>query len=177
MTTIIFEGIYRDRLISPQGVVVFDSDWRSNMIVLQGRKLLAGFMKNEPNTHGIQSLKIGSGLDAWDTTPPAAPDPAVVTDLTTTIFTIPVANLNIQYLDASDVPVAVPPGAPTNRIQITSTLGPGQPTPIGAPPAKLREFGLFGTLNGAPFMIDYIRHPLIEKEGTVTLERKVRLIF
>jgi len=26
-------------------------------------------------------------------------------------------------------------------------------------------------------MIDYIRHPLIEKDGALTLERRVRLIF
>jgi hypothetical protein len=173
MSTIIIEGIYRDRLISPQGIVVFDSDWRSNMIVLQGRRLLAGFMKNEATAHGIQSLNIGSGLDAWDTTPPPLPDAATVTDLVTPIFTIPVADLLIQYLDASDAPT----NAPSNRIQITSTLGVDQPTPAGQPPAKLREFGLFGTLNNSPFMIDYIRHPLIEKEGSVTLERKVRLIF
>jgi hypothetical protein len=48
------------------------------------------------------------------------------------------------------------------------------------PPATvfpLREFGLFGELNGVSFMIDYIRHPLIEKDVAVTLERRVRLIF
>ena len=173
MSTIIFEGIYRDRLITPEGLVVFDSRWRSNMIVLQGRKLLAGFMKNEATARGIQSLKIGRGLEAWDTAPPPVPDPASVTDLVDTIFTIPVANLLIQYLDAGDAATVTP----TNRIQITSTLGVDQPTPATDPPARLREFGLFGTLNGAPFMIDYIRHPLIEKEGSVTLERRVRLIF
>jgi hypothetical protein len=143
------------------------------MIVLQGRKLLAAFMKNEATAHGIRSLKVGRGLDSWDTTPPPVPDPAVVTDLVNTTFTIPVANLIIQYLDASDAPTVTP----TNRIQITSTLGHGQPTPATDPPSKLREFGLFGELNGTPFIIDYIRHPLIEKEGSVTLERKVRLIF
>jgi hypothetical protein len=41
----------------------------------------------------------------------------------------------------------------------------------------MREFGLFGELGGVPFMIDYIRHPLIEKDGAVTLERKVRLVL
>ena len=173
MATIIIEGIYRDRLLDPRGAVVFDSRWRSNMIVLQARRLLAGFMKNEATAHGIQSMKIGSGLDAWDVTPPPAPDPVAVTDLVTTIFTIPAAALRIEYLDASDAPTVTP----TNRIQITATLGVDQPAPASSPPAKLREFGLFGEMNGTPFMIDYIRHPLIEKEGSVTLERKVRLIF
>jgi len=88
-------------------------------------------------------------------------------------FKIPVANLKLEYLDASDTVVA----NATSRIQITATLGPGQPTPAGSPPYPLREFGLFGQLNGQPQMIDYVRHPVIQKDGSVTLERKIRLVF
>jgi hypothetical protein len=59
-------------------------------------------------------------------------------------------------------------------VQITATLGPNEPP---ATTFELREFGLFGQVGGAPFMIDYIRHPLIQKDGAVTLERRVRLIL
>ncbi len=174
MSHIIFEGIYRDRLFDAHGRLVFDSRWKSNMVVMQGRRLLAGFMKNEPNAHGIQSLRVGRGDPAWDAGGGALPDQNTINQLVDNApFVIPVADLVLEYLDAGDAPSV----SPTNRLQITATLGPDEPTPAADPPFPLREFGLFGEFGGAPFMIDYIRHPLIEKDGSVTLERKVRLIF
>jgi hypothetical protein len=167
------QGIYRDRLIEPDGRVIHDSGWRKNLIVLRCRILLAGFLRNDAAL-GIQSLQVGRGDASWDVTPPPAADPATTVALVDAApFTIPAANLLLQFLNATDGVVATP----TNRVQVTATLGPNQPTPIGAPPFPLREFGLFGQLGGAPFMIDYIRHPLIEKDGAVTLERRVRLVL
>jgi hypothetical protein len=171
MSKIIMEGIYRDRLVGAGGELIFDSQWKSNMIVLQGRRLLAGFMRNEASAQGIQSMLIGRGDPAWDTVPPPQPDPNTLAQLFDPApFSINGPNLVLQYLTSTDVPTITP----TNRLQITAVLGPGQPTADTFP---MREFGLFGQLNGNPFMIDYIRHPLIEKDGLVTLERRVRLIF
>jgi hypothetical protein len=168
------QGVYRDRLIEPGGEVVSDTGWRCNLIVLRCRILLAGFLHNDATAMGIQSMQVGRGDPAWDVTPPAAPDPATTTQLVDpSPFSIPVASLTLQYLNSSDGVEATA----TNRVQITATLGPNQPSPAGSPPFPLREFGLFGQLGGTPFMIDYIRHPLIEKDGAVTLERKVRLIL
>jgi hypothetical protein len=167
------QGIYRDRLLYADGTVARESGWRKNLIVLRCRILLAAFLHND-TALGIQSLQVGRGDPAWDTTPPPVADPSTTVGLVDPApFTIPVANLTIQYLNPTDGVVA----APTNRVQVTATLGPNQPTPIGAPPFPLREFGLFGSLNGTPFMIDYIRHPLIEKDGAITLERRIRLIL
>jgi hypothetical protein len=170
----LIEGIYRDRLLSPRGEVVFDSGWRSNMIVMRCRVLLAGFMKNEASARGIQSMKVGRGDAAWDNlAQPPKPDPNTLNQLVDNApFVIALANLDLKYLAPNDTPVLVP----TNRLQITATLGPNQPTP-GADPFPLREFGLFGQMNGTEFMIDYIRHPLVEKDSLMTLERKVRLVF
>lgn len=174
METMTIQGIYRDRLISPRGEVQSDSGWKKNMIVLHCRILLAAFLRNEAGALGIRSLKIGIGDPAWDLVPPAAADPVATNALTDAApFVIPVASLGLQYLTDADAPA----GAPTNRIQITATLGPGQPNPAGSPPYPMREFGLFGEIAGAPFMIDYIRHPLIQKDAAVTLERHVRLIL
>ena len=171
-TTIV--GIYRDRLIRPGGGVEHDSGWRKNLIVLRCRVLLAAFLRNEAATLGIRSLQVGRGDPAWDVTPPPAADPATTTQLVDPApFTLDVASLVLQYLNDADGIVV----NPTNRVQITATLGPNQPSPVGSPPFPLREFGLFGEIAGAPFMIDYIRHPLIEKDGAVTLERRVRLIL
>lgn len=170
MSDLIVKGIYRDRLLGADGQLVFDSDWKSNLIVTNCRVLLAGFMRNETTARGIRSLQVGQGRPEWDTQPPPGPPVTSNTLEDTNPFVIPVANLTLQYLNDSD---AIVPG-PTSRIQITATLGPNQPSP-GI--VSLREFGLFGELNGQPFMIDYIRHPVIQKSGSFTLERRVRLIF
>jgi len=45
-------GIYRDRLLAPDGAVLRDSGWRPNMIVLPCRVLLAAFLRND-NALGI----------------------------------------------------------------------------------------------------------------------------
>ena len=66
---------------------------------------------------------------------------------------------------------------PTNRLEVVTTLGQNQPPTGTATTYPLREFGLFGELKGQEYMIDYIRHPLIEKDKTVTLERRIQLFF
>lgn len=170
----IIEGIYRDRLVDASGRLLSDSGWRHNMIVLHCRVLLGAFLHNEGSALGVQSMQVGRGDPSWDTAPPPLPDASTTTQLTDgSPFVVQGANLVLEYLDATESIVA----SPTNRVQVTATLGPNEPTPSGSPPFPLREFGLFGSLQGVPFMIDYVRHPLIEKDGAVTLERKVRLVL
>lgn len=172
MSSFTIQGIYRDCLRDPGGTLISDSGWRSNMIVLSCRTLLSGFMKND-TALGIQALQVGQGDAGWDTNPPPLPDPNTLNALTDPApFEIPLAQLTLEYLDTSDNVVATP----SNRLQITATLGPNVP-PAPPNPFPLREFGLFGSLGGKLFMIDYIRHPLIQKDAITTLERKVRLIF
>lgn len=173
MSENIVSGIYRDRLIGPNGEVIFDSDWKSNLIVLRGRVLLAGFMKNEPTARGIQSLKVGRGDAAWDNLSQLPkPDANSLERLVDESPSV-VEKLKLEYLNPKNDD---PSQTATNRLQITAVLGPGQPTG-GGDPYPLREFGLFGQLNEREFMIDYVRHPLIEKDSLMTLERKVRLAF
>jgi hypothetical protein len=166
------DGFYCDRLLEPDGRELCVSGWRRNLIVAPCRILLAGFMRND-TALGVQSLQVGRGDPAWDASGAPAPDPNTTSLTDAAPFKIPVANLKLEYLDASGSVVV----NATSRIQITATLGPGQPTPAGSPPYPLREFGLFGQLSGQPQMIDYVRHPVIQKDGSVTLERKIRLVF
>ncbi len=173
MSYIAVKGIYRDRLLDASGMPVFDSEWRNNMIVLRCRVLLSSFLKND-GALGIRALQVGRGDPSWDNNPPPLPDPNTINALVDpTPAEIPVAQLKLEYLDNTDSVVV----NATSRLQITATLGPGVPASPPNTPFPLREFALFGQLNGVRFMIDYIRHPLIQKDASMTLERKVRLIF
>jgi hypothetical protein len=172
MSVVTIEGFYCDRLLDANGREISNSGWRHNLIVTNCRVLLAGFMKNDAAS-GIQSLQVGRGDPAWDANGAPAPDPGTNSLTDVAPFVVPVASLTLQYLNNLDGVVLTP----TNIIQVTATLGPGQPTPATAPPYPLREFGLFGQLAGQPYMIDCVRHPLVQKDGSVSLERKVRLVF
>jgi hypothetical protein len=176
MAELIIKGTYRDKLLDAGGRVVFDSEWRSNLIVARCRMLIAGFMKNEAQTFGVQKMKVGQGSPAWDVTPPPALNPNAVIKLTDDKpFTLSLGpSLVLQYLDDNDNALAQ---GPSTRIQIVATLGPNQPPALSGNAYPLREFGLFGSFKNEDFMIDYIRHPVIQKDASVTLERRVRLIF
>jgi hypothetical protein len=172
MSVVTIDGCYRDRLVDASGRQISSSDWRHNIIVAPCRVLLAGFMRND-GALGIRALQVGRGDPVWDANGAPAPDPNTTRLVDPTPFSIPAANLTFEYLNDSDAVVV----NATNRIQVTATLGPGQPAAATDPPYPLRECGLFGELNGQLQMIDYIRHPLIQKDGSVTLERKFRLVF
>ncbi len=166
------KGIYRD-ILSIGKDILYDSGWNSNTIVLGCRRLLAGFMKNDPSD-GIQFLAVGSGMNEWDTV--GIPDVVAetTTDLEQRCVDPVLSTLDIEYLDNSDTPVT----GPTSRIQIRATLDPGYPSPIlPLSTYPLREFGLFGRLGGVDFMINCVRHPVIHKDSSATLIRVLRLYF
>jgi hypothetical protein len=177
MPEVLIKGIYRDVLLDARGKTISDTGWRSNLIVLSCRVLLAGLMKSEQTETplGIQSMKVGKGSPAWDVSMPA-PDESLTKLVDPQPFPINREELELIYLDSSGQLSA----KPTSRIEIIAKLGPNQPPPdekSQSKPYPLREFGLFGKLNGEDYMIDYIRHPLIEKDNALTLERHVQLIF
>lgn len=169
------QGMYRDILRSAEGCVLWDRGWSNNAIVLDCRRLLASFMGRTPaGTLGIQGLNIGAGLDAWDVTPPAPPTGNEIALTDPSPFLVTGAALAFTFLNGG-----LPSLTPTNRLQIVVTLGPNVPN---WPDAKhvtgnLREFGLVGQLGGAPVLINIVRHPVIAKDSTSTLERTIWLVF
>jgi hypothetical protein len=172
MSNFFIKGIYRDRIFDAEEREIFNSGWRSNLIVLRCRILIAAFIRND-KTLGIRELQLGKGESSWDTTPPPAPDPNTMTQLIDPDpYRIDHVELDMYYLNSVD---EIVPG-PTNRIQIVAKIGPDKPTP-SSEPYPLREFGIFGEFNDSLYMINYIRHALIEKDASATLERKLRLIF
>ena len=173
MSRFLIKGFYRDWIFDVEEREIYDSGWRSNLIVLRCRILLAGFIRND-TTLGIRELQLGRGESSWDTTPPPVPDSNMITKLVDSKpFSIPHSDLAMHYLNDFDEIVA----GPTNRIQVVSKIGQDKPTPATEPPYPLREFGIFGEFNGSLYMINYVRHSLIEKDASATLERKLRLIF
>lgn len=167
------KGIYLDRLYGADGRLCRDSGWQSNTILNGCRFLLAGFMMNE-TASGISSLAVGQGNPSWDDEGVPAASPTTTGLVNRFNPPIPFAELDVVYLDANDQVVA----GPSMRVQITATLVPGYPAPV-APSISfpLREFGLFGNLNGEDIMINTIRHPVLHKDEASTLIRVIRLYF
>ena len=167
-------GMYHDVLRDADGHVLFDRGWHHNTIVVQCRKLLAGFMAG-PLSLGVQGMRVGKGSDAWDLTSPPAPSAAQTALVDPNPFLVPKAALQIDFLDAA---AAVTP-SPTNRLQIVATLGPNVPAwpDVNHASGNLREFGLVGQLSGVETLINYVTHPVIVKDPLSTLTRTVWLVF
>lgn len=173
-TEIALYGEYRDQLISTSGDVR-DFGWRSNVVVNQCRQLLAAFMKGDAAS-GIQFIALGRGDMNWDSQMPEAPDrnTDALTDSTPEIINIADAAMAIDYLDNAG---EVSPDL-SQRIQVSITLVPGSlPIAVGETAFPLREFALFGQMDAENFMIDYVRHPVMNIGPEDTLVRKVRLVF
>ena len=166
------KGLYHDRTCTAHGQII-DREWRSNLIVDRCRFLIAGFMRGDGSA-GIQRLKIGRGLESWDIEPPDPPSRTAQQLTDSSPFEIVIGLSEIEYLDQTD---AVTTG-PSNRIQITVTLGENAPpVAAGETTYPLREFGLFGEFEGEEFMINYVRHPVIQKPMGDSLIRTIRLVF
>jgi hypothetical protein len=184
-------GMYRDVVRGPGNVLISDSGWKKNLILNGFRTLLASFTHGKAaappvsDALGIQEVRFGTGLPTWDVALPAA-DPARTALTDGSPFAVP------RFL-----PLPAPPGTPnpaftvtflqagavsateTNVVEITATLPPGSPPwPDGAHvTSTLREFGLVGSLDGAPVLLNHVAHTAIVKDPTTTLTRTIRLVF
>jgi len=168
------QGIYRDVLHDGSGRQLWDRGWHKNAIVVNFRKLLAGFAGGVTPSLGIQGLRVGQGSDAWDLSSPPLPTPAQTALVDPHPFLVPHGALQIDYLDGATVTAT-----PTNRLQIVATLGPNVPSWPDANHASgnLREFGLVGTLGGIETLINYVTHSVIVKDPASTLTRTIWLTF
>lgn len=165
------KGIYHDRLRTVDGLVT-NLGWRSNLVVDRCRSLLAALMRGDAE-RGLRLLMLGRGEDAWDDVPPDAPEPDDEALIDPNPFEIELSDEMITYLDEAGNPTE----AKTHRLEISLTLEPGTPPLDGEESFPLREFGLFGEVDGEAHMIDYVRHPVIHKQADDTLTRTIRLIF
>jgi hypothetical protein len=167
-------GYFRDRLIDAKGRVIREDKVRSNAIVADCRRILASFMAGG-GALGIQGMLFGAGNPVWDGGALPAASPATTQLVDPAPFLVPAAALQIDFVDDGGVVVA----GPTNRLQIVATLGAGEPPwPDGGHVSgALREFGIAGELGGIQRLINYVIHPVINKDPASTLERTLWLVF
>ena len=167
------DGKYWDQLHRADGQVI-NFGWRSNVIVDQCRELLAAFMVGD-TASGIQHISLGRGDEAWDSLPYEAPVASTMSLEDTAAHNIAVtdAAMSLSYLD--------PAGATSTdvypRIEASITIEGSSLPILPTETFALREFALFGQLNGSDYMIDYVRHGVIHIGVGDTLTRRVRLVF
>ena len=160
--TTALSGRYRDVVLDASGRVVRDRGWRSNAIVGDFRRLLATLVRGTPSATALVGLQVGAGLSAWDDTgpPPATSGQTALVDPHP--FSVTGASVQMDFLTGGTVSAA-----PTNRLQVQATLGPGiPPWPDGGNhvSGNLREFGLVATLDG-PTVLAQLRHPSRHRQG------------
>jgi hypothetical protein len=171
-------GQFRDVLYDADGRVVWDHGWQRNAIVLDCRKLLAGFMRGAPTTTtGILELQFGAGLSSWDAAGPPVPTSNKTALEDPLPHKLPRNRMQLDFVDPVTGAVSA---NPTGRLQIRATLPPGEPAwphQPDHPTSTLREFGLVAQLNGSPVLINYRTHTAIAKDPASTLERTIWLVF
>lgn len=167
-------GRWRDVIYDRAGREIGRSEVRRNAIVIDCRRLLAAFMAGSSSL-GIQGLLFGAGDPDWDSSSPPPATAAQTALIDTNAFLVPAASLAMDFVDE----IGAVSASPTNRLQIVATLGAGEPPwPDGNHVAgSLREFGLIGELGGNPALINYVTHPVINKDPASTLERTLWLVF
>lgn len=167
-------GLWRDIVRDPGGRVVSQGAVRPNAIVMDCRRALAVFIAGDGGP-GIEGIWFGRGDLAWDVggTPPATPAQVALVDPHP--FFLAAAALSIDFVDDLGAVVA----APTRRVQIVATLAAGDPPWPDAfhSALSLREFGLASRIGPTPVLLNYVTHPVINKDAASSLERTIWLAF
>jgi hypothetical protein len=170
-------GKWFDRILRKDGSVEFgqhgEFKWDSNQIQNTFMSLLAGFCIQEATfSAGINVLGVGHGDVAWDSTPPTLSHSD--TTLLDEFFRKELTEGTDSYF--INPGTNAPSVTPTNKIEMTVLLDYAEAN------GALREFGLFGgdalpgTLDSGQ-MVNWVRHARIDKDSSMAIERKIRILF
>ncbi len=167
-------GAWQDVLRDADGRLTARGPVLPNAIVADCRRALAVFVAGDGGP-GIEGLWFGQGLADWDVNGTPAATPAQTALVDPHPFFLPAAQLKIDFVD--DLGAVV--GAPTRRVQIVAELKAGDPAWPDAhhPALSLREFGLGSHIGGNPVLLNYVTHPVINKDSASSLERTIWLVF
>lgn len=166
------DGQYRDIIRRNHGRIR-DYGWRSNIIVDQGRVLLAAFMAGQTVT-GVNRIELGRGNPDWDTqsSPLTAPSPQTDSLVDGEPVGLSIDPGNITFIDTEGN--AVSEATHTVEVAVTITV---DDLSTWSEPWALREFALFGQIGDDRLMIDYVRHPALALTADGELSRRIRLAF
>ena len=166
-------GRYQDRFFNHQGILLWQSSWRSNRILNNCDRLLAALLKGEVGMEGLLYWAVGEGQPIWDD---LLPNPqSTNTQLTQEVARFPLAPGQINYIDDQGNFSIIP----TQRLEILLDIDGS--TLVDSGFQSLREFGLFGgdatTAPDSGFMINQVIHPRIDVAPGMTLSRTLQLTF
>lgn len=171
-------GIWRDVFTLEDGRQVI-CPWKENQIQNLAATLAAAlFARAEHGVTftgmtGITYMAVGSGEVSWDTTPPVLD--AAGTTLTTEYYRKAIPVTELVFLDPALPPGSPPIAGPSRKIGTTVTFLTAEGN------GDMREFALFGGLAdgvaNSGTIINWVSHPLIPKDTSLTLARTVELEF
>jgi hypothetical protein len=152
--------------------------WRRNQVQNVAPIVAASLFRRAgetafPGFVGISYMVVGSGLVAWDTTPPT--QDAADTTLTTEVFRKAVLESDMFFLDPPAALGSAAVVGPTRKIGITATIDTTEAL------TSLREFGLFaglatGTVDTGS-VVNWVVHPLVNHDSSFSIVRTVELEF
>ena len=175
------KGTYRDQLFDAEGIMKYDSGWNDNTIMNSFHVLLARLVTHDADLFKDQPrslvMRFGKFSNAW-TSLAVAPAEENLTDPYPDFFLQENSGLVVAYLDDNGVAQT----NPSNRVQITTTLGPKMPADAVCPLGEFAVYIRYGTPANNPVspddhIINHVRHYLISKAPTDTLIRQIRFTF
>lgn len=169
-------GKWFDKIMRKDGSIEFgqhgEFEWDSNQIQNTFMTLLAGWCIQEATiADGITYLAVGHGLVGWDSAAPTLSHSD--TTLEAEYFRSAISpGTDSYFIDPGTNLVSL---TPTNKIELVVLIDYADA--IGA----LREFGLFGgdasATTDSGHMVNWIHHARVDKDITMAIERKVRILF
>lgn len=167
------KGYYRDIFVDNNNQILWDTPWRSNLIVQNCSVLMAALMKRHEAMQGILYWAVGKGLPDWDSNNPNRI--STISKLYNEVARQAIATEQIIYINDANKPTE----NPTNRLEVTMEFKGEDIVSSGS--LSFREFGLFGgdatETKESGFLIDHVIHPRIDMTPGLKLIRKLRLTF
>lgn len=161
-------GEFQDRLVAPDGRLVFCQPWQRNLITDRLRQVMAALLKGDSQGVPLAYWAVGRGEDGWD-------GGAVPPDTTRRSYVKLVNETGRKAI--SPAQISFVGGSFTNRLQITAEF---IVTDISGSDKHLREFGLFAggssTVDSGN-LINHRIHPRIDMQAGFTLQRTLRITF
>lgn len=167
------KGYYRDVFVDENNQVLWDTLWRSNLIVQNCNVLMASLMKRHEAMQGILYWAVGKGLPDWDSNNPNRV--STTSKLNNEVARKAISAEQIVYINEANTPAE----NPTNRLEVTMEFKGEDVVSSGS--LSLREFGLFGgdatEISDSGFLVNHVIHPRIDMTPGLKLIRKLRLTF